>query len=183
MNTTTKAIILCAAAAMAGCGRGRNADEAAIEASSTNAPVARAEFTIPKSLVLRMYEAADEARIRAFPGANIGDPLEFAGLSAGKIGEAAFAAKDRPRMEMVLADDCNSDGERRELDRKWSPCLIRFPTTGKRHARSASTATPLRRTTSPFSNGGTRFSACRWIRSVSKSFWNAPAKPKSGKLK
>ena len=116
MNTTTKAIMLCAAAAMAaGCGRGRNADEAAIEASGTNAPAARAEFTIPKSLVLRMYEAADEARSRAFPGANIGDPLEFAGLSAGKNGEAAFSAKDRPRMEMILADDCNSDEERREL--------------------------------------------------------------------
>ncbi len=130
---TTKTILLCAAvAATAGCGDGEpTAKPAAPEnntdavPSETNAPAAtitaniKTPFSIPKSLLLRMYEAADATRDRALvnPGGRtpFADMLEFVGLSADGNPELALVAQNRPRGNMILVDDGNDDGERREL--------------------------------------------------------------------
>ena len=131
MNAT-KAILFCAAAcAVAGAtaqAAGTNETAAAastndaarsIAAAATAPTNAAAAFSIPKSLVLRMYEAADAVRDRALAGPDgkppFNDMLEFGGLCAGGDADLAFAAKDRPRGEMSLVDDGNADRERREL--------------------------------------------------------------------
>lgn len=122
MNST-KAILVCATVAAAAAGAAMTNETTAVVA--TNAPVATvatnaaAAFSIPKSLVLRMYEAADAARDRALAGPDgkppFNDMLEFGGLCAGGDADLAFAAQNRPRGEMSLVDDGNADRERREL--------------------------------------------------------------------
>jgi len=132
MMNKTKAILFCAAACAVAVATAHAAgtNETA-EVASTNAAGrsiaaaaaattnAAAAFSIPKSLVLRMYEAADAARDRALAGPDgkppFNDMLEFVGLSAGGNADLAFAAKDRSRGEMSLVDDGNADKERREL--------------------------------------------------------------------
>ena len=131
MNAT-KAILFCAAAcAVAGAtARAAGTNETAAVASTNaaarsiaaadTAPTnAAAAFSIPKSLVLRMYEAADAVRDRALADPDgkppFNDMLEFRGLCAGGDADLAFAAQDRPRGEMSLVDDGNADRERREL--------------------------------------------------------------------
>ena len=130
MNAT-KTILLCAAAAVAAATAQAAGTNETAEVASTNAAArssaaaaaattnAAAAFSIPKSLVLRMYEAADAARDRALAGPDgkppFNDMLEFVGLSAGGDADLAFAAQNRPRGEMSLVDDGNADRERREL--------------------------------------------------------------------
>ena len=127
-----KAILFCAAAAaVAGAtvqAAGTNETAAAASTNAAARPIAAAAtvptnaaaaFSIPKSLVLRMYEAADAVRDRALAGSDgkppFNDMLEFRGLCAGGDADLAFAAQDRPRGEMSLVDDGNADRERREL--------------------------------------------------------------------
>lgn len=124
---SVKTIFLCAA--MAACavtaaetnGTATTISTYAMVPSGTNNPAAdiEAPFSIPKSLVFRMYEAADAARDRALAGsggkAPFADTLEFVGLSAAGTPELALAAQNRPRGNMLLVNDGNDDEERREL--------------------------------------------------------------------
>ena len=122
MNST-KAILVCATVAAAAAGAAMTNETTAVVA--TNAPVATVatnvapEFSIPKSLVLRMYEAEDSFRDRSLAGPDgkppFNDLLEFVGLTACGDDDLAFAAKDRPRGTMALVPDGLTDEERRKL--------------------------------------------------------------------
>lgn len=124
---SVKTILLCAAVAASAAtaaetnGTATTISTYAMVSSGTNNPAAdiEAPFSIPKSLVFRMYEAADAARDRALAGpggkAPFADTLEFVGLSAAGTPELALAAQNRPRGNMLLVNDGNDDEERREL--------------------------------------------------------------------